>query len=86
MAQIETLDVSSRELRQYVELWPLLRALREWKFYKEGKYTIEDGWNLYAQKVCTPKKYQKMVPYLHMVNMKALARSYAYWKDIDRDC
>ncbi|GBL79130.1 Retrovirus-related Pol polyprotein from transposon 17.6 [Araneus ventricosus] len=85
MTQIETLPVTSRELRQETgkdELGPLLRALREGRNLqgREGHYTIEDGCILYGQRVCIPKKYQKNVldelhtGHLGMVKMKALAR------------
>ncbi|GBO24037.1 Transposon Tf2-8 polyprotein [Araneus ventricosus] len=97
MTQIETLPVTSRELRQETgkdeELGPLLRALREGRNLqgREAQYTIEDGCILYGQRVCIPKKYQKNVldelhtGHLGMVKMKALARSFVYWKDIDKD-
>ncbi|GBL82601.1 hypothetical protein AVEN_263686-2 [Araneus ventricosus] len=65
MTQIETLPVTSRELRQETgkdELGPLLRALREDRNLqgREAQYTIEDRCILYGQRVCIPKKYQKM--------------------------
>ncbi|GBM07216.1 Uncharacterized protein K02A2.6 [Araneus ventricosus] len=97
MTQIETLPVTSRELRQETgkdeELGPLLRALREGRNLqgREAQYTIEDGCILYGQRVCIPKKYQKNVldelhtGHLGMVKMKALARSFVYWQDIDKD-
>ncbi|GBN68939.1 Transposon Tf2-6 polyprotein [Araneus ventricosus] len=97
MTQIETSPVTSRELRQETgkdeELGPLLRALREGRNLqgKEAQYTIEDGCILYGQRVCIPKKYQKNVldelhtGHLGMVKMKALARSFVYWEDIDKD-
>ncbi|GBN65443.1 Uncharacterized protein K02A2.6 [Araneus ventricosus] len=97
MTQIETLPVTSRELRQETgkdeELGPLLRALREDRNLqgREAQYTIEDGCILYGQRVCIPKKYQKNVldelhtGHLGMVKMKALARSFVCWKDIDKD-
>ncbi|GBL91842.1 Uncharacterized protein K02A2.6 [Araneus ventricosus] len=97
MTQIETLPVTSRELRQETgkdeELGPLLRALREGKNLqgREAQCTIEDGCILYGQRVCIPKKYQKNVldelhtGHLDMVKMKALARSFVYWKDVDID-
>ncbi|GBO23176.1 hypothetical protein AVEN_250142-1 [Araneus ventricosus] len=96
MTQIETLPVTLRELRQetgkYEELSPLLRALREGRNLqgREAQYTIKDGCILYGQRVCIPKKYQKNVldelhtGHLRMVKMKALARSFVYWKDIDK--
>ncbi|GBM91600.1 Uncharacterized protein K02A2.6 [Araneus ventricosus] len=97
MTQIEALPVTSRELRLETgkdeELGPLLRALREGRNLqgREAQYTIEDGCILYGQRVCIPKKYQKNVldelhtGHLGMVKMKALARSFVYWKDIDKD-
>ncbi|GBL76949.1 Uncharacterized protein K02A2.6 [Araneus ventricosus] len=97
MTQTETLPVTSRELRQETgqdeELGPLLRALREGRNLqgREAQYTIEDGCILYGQRVCIPKKYQKNIldelhtGHLGMVKMKALARSFVYWKDIDKD-
>ncbi|GBN20834.1 Uncharacterized protein K02A2.6 [Araneus ventricosus] len=97
MTEIETLPVTSRELRQETgkdeELGPLLRALREGRNLqgREAQYTIEDGCILYGQRVCIPKKYQKNVldelhtGHLGMVKIKALARSFVYWKDIDKD-
>ncbi|GBM08642.1 Uncharacterized protein K02A2.6 [Araneus ventricosus] len=72
---------------------PLLRALKEGRNLRrrEAQHTIEDGCILYGQRVCIPKKYQKNVlddlhtGHLGMVNMKALARSFIYWKDIYKD-
>ncbi|GBO10588.1 Uncharacterized protein K02A2.6 [Araneus ventricosus] len=96
MSQIETLPVTSRELRQETgkveELCPLLRALREGRNLqgREAQYIIEDGCILYGQRVCIPKKFQKNVldelhtGYLGMVKMKALASSFVCWKDIDK--
>ncbi|GBN26031.1 hypothetical protein AVEN_86872-1 [Araneus ventricosus] len=57
---------------------------------REAQHTIEDGCILYGQRVCIPKKYHKNVldelhtGHLVMVKMKALARSFVYWKDIDK--
>ncbi|GBO02098.1 Uncharacterized protein K02A2.6 [Araneus ventricosus] len=97
MIQIETLLVILRELRQETgkdeELGPVLRALREGRNLqgREAQNTIEDGCILYGQRVSISKKCQKNVldelhtGHLGMVKMKALARSFVYWKDIDKD-
>ncbi|CAL1270593.1 unnamed protein product [Larinioides sclopetarius] len=67
MTQIETLPVTSKQLRQKTakdeELGPLLRALGEGQNLqgREAQYTIEDGCILYGQRVCIPKRYQKNV-------------------------
>ncbi|GFV29451.1 uncharacterized protein K02A2.6 [Trichonephila clavipes] len=97
MSQIEALPVTSKELRQEtskdVELGPLLRALREGKDLqgREAQYTIEDGCIMYGQRVCIPRKFRKDVleelhaGHLGIVKMKAIARSFVYWKNIDND-
>ncbi|GFV04765.1 uncharacterized protein K02A2.6 [Trichonephila clavipes] len=85
------------ELRQEtskdIELGPLLRALREGKDLqgREAQYTIEDGCIMYGQRVCIPRKFRKNVleelhaGHLGIVKMKAIARSFVYWKNIDND-
>ncbi|GFS67333.1 uncharacterized protein K02A2.6 [Trichonephila clavipes] len=97
MSQIEALPVTSKELRQEtskdIELGPLLRALREGKDLqgREAQYTIEDGCIMYGQRVCIPRKFRKTVleelhaGHLGIVKMKAIARSFVYWKNIDND-
>ncbi|GFU53995.1 uncharacterized protein K02A2.6 [Trichonephila clavipes] len=97
MSQIEALPVTSKELRQEtskdIELGPLLRALREGKDFqgREAQYTIEDGCIMYGQRVCIPRKFRKDVleelhaGHLGIVKMKAIARSFVYWKNIDND-
>ncbi|GFS66777.1 uncharacterized protein K02A2.6 [Trichonephila clavipes] len=97
MSQIEALPVTSKELRQEtskdMELGPLLRALREGKDLqgREAQYTIEDGCIMYGQRVCIPSKFRKDVleelhaGHLGIVKMKAIARSFVYWKNIDND-
>ncbi|GFR34151.1 integrase_H2C2 domain-containing protein [Trichonephila clavata] len=92
MSQIEALPVTSKELRQEtgkdIELGPLLKALREGKDLqgREAQYTIEDGCITYGQRVCIPRKFQKNVleelyaGHLGIVKMKAIARSFVYWK------
>ncbi|GFX94046.1 uncharacterized protein K02A2.6 [Trichonephila clavipes] len=97
MSQIEALPVTSKELRQEtskdIELGPLLRALREGKDLqgREAQYTIKDGCIMYGQRVCIPRKFQKDVleelhaGHLGIVKMKAIARSFVYWKNIDND-
>ncbi|GFW57731.1 transposon Tf2-6 polyprotein [Trichonephila clavipes] len=97
MSQIEALPVTSKELRQEtskdIELGPLLRALREGKDLqgREAQCTIEDGCIMYGQRVCIPRKFRKNVleelhaGHLGIVKMKAIARSFVYWKNIDND-
>ncbi|GFT19252.1 uncharacterized protein K02A2.6 [Trichonephila clavipes] len=97
MSQIEALPVTSKELRQEtskdIELGPLLRALREGKDLqgREAQYTIEDGCIMYGQRVCIPMKFRKDVleelhaGHLGIVKIKAIARSFVYWKNIDND-
>ncbi|GFQ65734.1 transposon Tf2-6 polyprotein [Trichonephila clavata] len=87
----------SHELRQEtvkdIELGPLLKALREGKDLPlgEAQYTIEDGCIMYGQRVCIPKIFQKNVleelyaGHLGTVKMKAIARSFVYWENIDKD-
>ncbi|GFU80646.1 uncharacterized protein K02A2.6 [Trichonephila clavipes] len=82
-----------RETSKDIELGPLLRALREGKDLqgREAQYTIEDGCIMYGQRVCIPKKFRKNVleelhaGHLGIVKMKAIARSFVYWKNIDND-
>ncbi|GFX71383.1 transposon Tf2-6 polyprotein [Trichonephila clavipes] len=93
--RIEALRVTSKELRQETskELGPLLRALREGKDLqgREAQYTIENGCIMYGQRVCIPRKFRKDVleelhaGHLGIVKMKAIARSFVYWKNIDND-
>ncbi|GFR04205.1 uncharacterized protein K02A2.6 [Trichonephila clavata] len=58
MLQIETLPLTSKELRQEtgkdIQLGPLLKALREGKDLqgREARYTIEDDCIMYGQRVC----------------------------------
>ncbi|GFW54413.1 uncharacterized protein K02A2.6 [Trichonephila clavipes] len=90
--QIEALPVTSKELRQEtskdIEPGPLLKALREGKDLqgREAQYTIEDGCIMYGQRVCIPRKFRKDVleelhaGHLGIVKMKAIARSFVYWK------
>ncbi|GFV23971.1 uncharacterized protein K02A2.6 [Trichonephila clavipes] len=97
MSQIEALPVTSKELRQEtsedIELGPLLRALREGTDLqgREAQCTIEDGCIMYGQRVCIPRKFRKNVleelhaGHLGIVKMKAIARSFVYWKNIDND-
>lgn len=97
MTQIETLPVTSKELSNAtgkdLELGPLLQALREGQNLqgREAQYTIEDGCIMYGQRVCVPLIYQKRVleelhqGHLGMVKMKAIARSFVFWKNIDQD-
>ncbi|GFU28244.1 uncharacterized protein K02A2.6 [Trichonephila clavipes] len=69
------------------------RALREGKDLqgREAQYTIEDGCIMYGQRVCIPRKFRKDVleelhaGHLGIVKMKAIARSFVYWKNIDND-
>ncbi|GFR18918.1 uncharacterized protein K02A2.6, partial [Trichonephila clavata] len=62
------------------------------KICKGGsQYTIEDGCIMYGLRVCIPRKFQKNVleelhaGHLGIVKMKAIARSFVYWKNIDKD-
>ncbi|GFV14710.1 uncharacterized protein K02A2.6 [Trichonephila clavipes] len=87
MSQIEALPVTSKELRQEtgkdIELGTLLKALREGN-------TIADGCIMYGQRVCIPRKFRKNAleelhaGHLGIVKMKAIARSFVYWKNIDK--
>ncbi|GFW56230.1 uncharacterized protein K02A2.6 [Trichonephila clavipes] len=97
MSQIEALPVTSKELRHETgkdtELCPLLKALREGKYLqgREVQYTIEDGCIIKGQRVCIRKKFWKNVleelhaGHLGIVKMKVIARSFVYWKNIDKD-
>ncbi|GFY19031.1 integrase_H2C2 domain-containing protein [Trichonephila clavipes] len=46
---------------------------------------------MYGQRVCIPRKFRKNVleelhaGHLGIVKMKAIARSFVYWKNIDND-
>ncbi|GFY08254.1 uncharacterized protein K02A2.6 [Trichonephila clavipes] len=94
MSQIEALLVTSKELRQEtskdIELGPLLREGKDLQGRK-AQYTIEDGCIMYGQRVCIPRKFRKDVleelhaGHLRIVKMKAIARSFVYWKNIDND-
>ncbi|GFV14893.1 transposon Tf2-9 polyprotein [Trichonephila clavipes] len=91
------IPVTSKELRQEtskdIELGPLLRALREGKDLqgREAQYTIEDGCSMYGQRVCIPSEISEgrseelHAGHLGIVKMKAIARSFVYWKNIDND-
>ncbi|GFS53649.1 integrase_H2C2 domain-containing protein [Trichonephila inaurata madagascariensis] len=90
MSQIETLPITSKELRQETgkvkELSPFVKTLREGKnlVEREVQYTIEDGCIMYGQRVCIPKKLLKNVleelhtGFLRIVKVKAIARSFVY--------
>ncbi|GFX57671.1 uncharacterized protein K02A2.6 [Trichonephila clavipes] len=64
------------------------KALNEGKDLqgREAQYTIEDGCIMYGQRVCIPRKFRKNVleelhaGHLGIVKMKAIARSFVYWK------
>ncbi|GFX14566.1 transposon Tf2-8 polyprotein [Trichonephila clavipes] len=96
MSQIEALPVTSKELRQEtgkdIDPGPLLKALREGKDLqgREAKYTIEDGCIMYGQRVCISRKFRSNVleelpaRHLGIAKMKAIARSFVYWKNIDK--
>ncbi|GFT66544.1 uncharacterized protein K02A2.6 [Trichonephila clavipes] len=76
-----------------IGLGPLLKALREGNDLqgREAQYTIEDGYIMYGQRVCILKKFQKYVleelhaGHLGIIKMKAIDRSFVYWKIIDKD-
>ncbi|GFW05113.1 uncharacterized protein K02A2.6 [Trichonephila clavipes] len=85
-----------KELRQEtgkdIELGPLLIALREGKDLqgREAQYTIEDCCIIYGQRICIPRKFRKNVleelhaGHLAILKMKAIARPFVYWKNIDK--
>ncbi|GFR09705.1 uncharacterized protein K02A2.6, partial [Trichonephila clavata] len=96
MSQIEALPVTSKELRQEtgkdMELGPLLKALREGKDLQGRKPSIP----LRMVVLCTTKGlYSKEISEecsgritcwtLRNSKMKAIARSFVYWKNIDKD-
>ncbi|GFW74797.1 uncharacterized protein K02A2.6 [Trichonephila clavipes] len=86
-----------KELRQEtgkdIELGPLLIALREGKDLqgREAQCTIEDCCIMYGQRICIPRKFRKNVleelhaGHLAILKMKAIARPFIYWKNIDND-
>ena len=97
LTQIETLPVKARDLARETqidsELGPLYRTL---KFGgnlggKEIEYSLQDDCIMHGQRVCVPKKFQERIlaelhqGHIGICKMKAIARSYVYWKDIDRD-
>ncbi|GFV24104.1 uncharacterized protein K02A2.6 [Trichonephila clavipes] len=100
MSQIEALSrlllrsYDRRRVKILVELGPLLRALRKVKICKGGKPSIP----LRMVVLCTDKgsvfqgNFRKNVleelhaeTNLGIVKMKAIARSFVYWKNIDND-
>lgn len=97
LSQIETLPVTAREIREATkkdsELGPLLQDLLKGKDLKgkEARYSIEDGCIMYGQRVWVPRVLQKKVldelheGHLGTVKMKAIARSFVYWFNIDKD-
>lgn len=97
LSQIETLPVKAQDLAKETkideDLGPLYRVLKYGGKLggKEVEYTLQDDCIMHGQRVLVPKKYQiKILNELHqghlgMVKMKAIARSYVYWKNIDKD-
>nr|XP_042899135.1 uncharacterized protein K02A2.6-like [Parasteatoda tepidariorum] len=96
ISQIETLPVTAKDLAKATQfdehLGKLLKIL-QYGGQLEGKekYTLQDGCIMYGQRVCIPDCYKaKILDELHhghlgVVKMKAIARSYVYWQDIDQD-
>ncbi|GFQ88634.1 hypothetical protein TNCT_250091 [Trichonephila clavata] len=99
MSQIVALPVTSKELRQEtgkdIELGPLLKALREGKDCKGGKPSIPlrmvvlctDKGSVYSKEIseeCSGRG-ELHAGHLGIVKMKAIARSFVYWKNIDKD-
>lgn len=97
LTQIETMPVTAKDLARATakdpELIPLLQTLQSGGLLegREAEYGLQDGCILYGQRVCVPKCYRnKVLEELHhghlgIVKMKAIARSFVYWKGIDRD-
>ncbi|XP_055716586.1 uncharacterized protein K02A2.6-like isoform X1 [Phlebotomus papatasi] len=81
-------------LRETQQGWKVNQKLSpEMKYFFRLRQSLssEDGLLFYGARVVIPSKLQrKMLEYLHeghlgIVQMKALARSYVWWKHIDKD-
>ncbi|XP_035227935.1 uncharacterized protein K02A2.6-like [Stegodyphus dumicola] len=97
LSQIETLPVTAREIaretRADEELNSLYMKLKSGESLegREAEYTLQDDCIMSGQRVVVPKKLRvKILEELHqghlgIVKMKAIARSYVFWKGIDHD-
>ncbi|XP_035218045.1 uncharacterized protein K02A2.6-like [Stegodyphus dumicola] len=97
LSQIETLPVTARkiarETRADEELNSLYMKLKSGESLegREAEYTLQDDCIMSGQRVVVPKKLRvKILEELHqghlgIVKMKAIARSYVFWKGIDHD-
>lgn len=97
LTQLETLPVKARDLaketRTDEELSILLRKLKfgENLEGREAEYTLQDDCIMHGQRVVIPRKFRARIleelhqGHLGIVKMKAIARSYVYWKGIDHD-
>ncbi|KAL0879388.1 hypothetical protein ABMA27_003149 [Loxostege sticticalis] len=97
---INTLNIRPELIRQETqkdtELQSLLqslqsgRSLREFG-YKDNEFTIQDDCLFRASRIVIPKSLQSTaleelhLAHIGIVKMKLLARSFIYWKNIDRD-
>ena len=97
LQQIENLPVTAEDLAKGTqaddELRPLFLKLQSGSELKgrEAEYSLQDNCIMYGTRVMVPKLYQRRVleelhhGHLGIVKMKAIARSFVYWKNIDKD-
>lgn len=87
-------EIIAQQTKQDKVLNKMLKDIKDKdpnKLNINGEYTIEHGCLLRGRRVIIPKLLQAEilkelhVGHLGIVKMKGLARSYVYWKNIDRD-
>lgn len=97
LQQIENLPVTAEDLAKGTqaddELRPLFLKLQYGGEMRgrEAEYSLQDNCIMYGTRVMVPKIFQRRVleelhhGHLGVVKMKAIARSFVYWKNIDKD-
>lgn len=89
-------DIIARETKDDNELLPLLQALKTGRTlrelgYNDNEFTLQDDCILKGTRVIIPSTLRsQIINELHtghtgILKMKLLARSYVYWKNMDRD-
>lgn len=97
LQQIENLPVTAENLAKGTQadedLRPLFLKLQRGGELRgrEAEYSLQDGCIMYGTRVMVPKQFQRRVleelhhGHLGVVKMKAISRSFVYWKSIDKD-